>query len=156
MHVDQQFAKRAQRLHGNRLAVEISAAAAVGAHHAPQLAFAIVRDGLLVEPGERGCVRRQGESGADLGTFRSVTHRAAVGPAAHGEEQGVDQDGFAGARFTREHGEAAAELEFDGLHDGEVTDLQVRQHAMDRRFQAPGGWPSRVPRPQCSLDRRIR
>ena len=156
MHVDQQLAEGAQRLHRHRLAVQVGAAAAIGADDSSQLAFAFVFDRLLVEPGQRRCVAGQRERCADFGSLRAVPHRAAVRATADGQQQRVDQDRLAGAGFAREHGEAAAELEFDRLDDGEVADLQVRQHSGVPAVQAPGGWPSRVPRPQCSLERRMR
>ncbi len=156
VHVDQQFAECAQRLHRHRLAVQVGAAAAIGADDSSQLALAVVLDRLFIEPGQRGRVAGQRERRADLGPLRAVPHRPAVRATADGQQQRVDQDRLAGAGFAREHGEAAVELEFDRLDDGEVANLQVRQHSGVPAGQAPGGCPSRVPRPQCSLERRMR
>ncbi len=153
VHVDEQFAERAQRLHRDDLAVEVGATAAVRADDAAQLAFAFVLDRLLREPRERGAIARHGKGRAHFGAFGAVTHGPAVRAPAHGEQQRIDEDRLARAGLAGERGEAAGELQFDGLDDREVADLQVGQHG---GAQAPGGWPSRVPRPQCSLERRIR
>ena len=156
MYVEQQLAQGPQRLHRHRQAVQVRAAAAVGADDPSQLAFAFVFDRLLIEPGQRRCVAGQRKRRTDLGSLCAVPYRAAVCTAADSQHQRIDQDRLAGAGFAREHREAAAELEFDGLDDGEIPDLQVRQHGGEPAGQAPGGCPSRVPRPQCSLERRIR
>ncbi len=47
----------------------------------------------------------------------------------------------------------ALELEFDGLDDREVANLQVSEH---RALQSAGGWPPVPLRPQCSFERRMR
>jgi hypothetical protein len=156
MHVDQQLAECTQRLDRHDLAVEVGAATTIRAHHATQLAFAFVCDRLFVEPRDGIRVADDVEGGADFGALRAVADRAAVCATADRQQQRVDEDRFTRAGFAGQHGEAAAEFELDGLDDREVADLQVREHARDRRAQAPGGCPSRVPRPQWSLERRIR
>ena len=123
MHVDQQFAERPQRLHRHRLPVQVRAAAAIGADDPSQLALAFMFDRLLVEPGQRRCVAGQRERCADFGALGAVPHRSAVRTTADRQHQGVDQDRLAGAGFASEHCEAAVELEFDRLDDGEITDL---------------------------------
>ena len=52
-HQQQLLAERTQRLHGHGLAVEVGAAPTVGADEPAQVTFAVVRDGLLVEPAQR-------------------------------------------------------------------------------------------------------
>ena len=53
---------------------------------------------------------------------------------------------LAGAGLSGEHREAGAQLELDGINDGEVAYLQVRQHAQC----------SKLPRPQRSFERSSR
>jgi hypothetical protein len=153
VHLDEQLAQAAQRLHRHRLAVDVGAAATVRGHGAAQQHLAVVLDLLLLQPGQGGRVRGHGEAGRHFGALRAVAHGAAVGPSAHRQQQCIHEDRLAGPGLARQHGESRTELDFDALDDREVANLQVAEHGAG---QAIGGWVSRTPRPQCSFERRIR
>ena len=153
VHVDEVLAERAQRLHRHGLSVDVGAAAAVGRDDPAQLDFALVLDRLFLEPGHRARVAIDVERRGHLGPLGAVAHGATVCAPSHGQQQGIHQDGLAGASLAGEGGEAGLELELDGLDDREVANLQVSQH---RALQPVGGWPPLPLRPQCSFERRMR
>ncbi len=81
----------------------------------------------------RAAVRMAFERGATtvILNMQSVPSIDAAGVAALAEHhrQRVDQDRFAGAGFTGQHGESGVELEFHAVDDHEITDIQRAQHA---------------------------
>ena len=73
----------------------------------------------LVQPaGQR---RRAVELGTHIGPGRALSHHGGVGPAAQGQLQRIDQDGFAGARLPGQHREAGMELQLQGRHDHKIA-----------------------------------
>ena len=128
MDIDERFAELAQCLHGHRLAVHVRARATVGADYSPQHAFALVLDRLLGEPGARGGVVRDGEGGGDFGALGAVPHDLGARATAGGEQQGVYENGFAGAGFAGQHRQAGGELQLGGVDDREIADLDMQQH----------------------------
>ena len=154
MDIDERFAELAQRLHRHRLAVHIRARATVGADDSPQHAFAFVLDRLLGEPGARGGVVRDRERGGDFGALGAVPHDFGACATARREQQRIDEDGFAGAGFAGQHGEAGGELQLGGVDDGEIADLDMQQHGARQSCDWVGC--TRSPRPQRSFERRMR
>jgi hypothetical protein len=53
---------------------------------------------------------------------------AVVGPVTQYQAQGIDQDGLAGAGFTGEYGHPGAEFNLHRVGDGEIANVDVRQH----------------------------
>jgi len=126
--VHQLLAQFAQALHRCRLAVDIAAGAAVGAHRAAQDALAVEVEFPLFQPLTHGGQSADLEGGADLGAVAAGAHGAAVGAIAQYQAQGVEQDGFAGAGFAGEHGHAGDELQFQVFDQGEIADGEVLEH----------------------------
>ena len=102
-------------------------------------------DGLFLEPLLQLARRRDEVEGAGhFGALGAVAHHFGPGAAAGEQLQRIDEDRLAGAGLPGEHGESRAQFELHGVDDGEVTDLQVGQHGLQR---------SKLPRPQWSLER---
>ncbi len=91
-------------------------------------------DGLGFEPGRaRRRRRRRREAGGHLGTFGALAHDVAACPAARDERQGIDHDGFSGAGFAGERGEAGGKFELGAVDQHEIAQLQVREHGSSQR-----------------------
>src|SRR3569623_19135 len=127
--VDQPGAELLQRLHRHAVPVDEAARTPLGGYEPPRDAFAAGVEALLFQP--RLQVRQCGdvETCAHIGALAAVAHHAAVGAVAEREAKRVDQYRFAGAGLAGERGHAAAKIEFELGDDGEVADMQVRQHA---------------------------
>ena len=148
MDVDQPLAEFAHGLRRQRLAIDVLARAPVAADHAPQDELAVVGgDRLLFQPAADRRIRADLEGRRDLGALRAMAQRVGARAPAEREHHGVHDDGLAGAGLAGQGGQAAGQLELDGVDDREVADLQVRKHDQDSRP------PVRPLRPQCSLDR---
>ena len=125
----EEAADLAQHLHRHLLAVEVRARLALARDHAAHHELVVGIDALLLEQAaQRGIGAAQVEGGGDLGAFRAVADGLGAGARTDRELQRIDQDGLAGAGLAGEHGEAALELDLDGVDDGEVADLQVGEH----------------------------
>ena len=83
---------------------------------------------MVLEPAGRLVRRRQGEAGRDLGARRAVADDAALGALAERERERVNDDGFAGAGLAGQHRQPGLEGELELGHDGEVADVEVREH----------------------------
>ncbi len=59
-----------------------------------------------------------------------MAHGDGFRPIAQTQAEGIEQDGLAGTGLAREHGHACGELQFEPVHDGEVADVQVREHVL--------------------------
>ena len=77
------------------------------------------RAGALAQFERRGNLCSLGAVAYDLGTR----------PAAGDQLQRVHEDGLACAGLAGQHREPRAQLQLDGVDDGEIADLQVREHA---------------------------
>ena len=152
--IDERFAELAQCLHGHRLAVHIRARASIGPDNSPQYALAFVLDRLLGKPGARGRVLRDREGGGDFRALSAMPHDFGAGAASRGEQQRIYEDGFAGAGLAGQHGQTGGKLQLGGVDDREIADLDMQQHAGVN----PPIWSActRSPRPQRSLERRMR
>ena len=127
--IDEDVARLAQQLHGDRLAVEVGARAAIVAHDAAHEQLAVRAHRLLLEPLFQFPRRAaQIESAGDFRALGAVAHDLRAGAAAGEQLQRIDQDRFARAGLPGEDREPRAQLQFHRIDDGEVTDLQVREH----------------------------
>ena len=145
--IDQQSSDLAQQLYRNGLSVEVGARAAVGTDHPADRELGGAAEGLLIEPLPqlaRGLTQLEGRG--DLGPLGSVADDLRAGPPACDQLQRFDEDRLAGAGLTGEDREPRAQFELHRIDDGEVADLQVRQHAQC----------SKLPRPQRSFERSSR
>jgi hypothetical protein len=129
VHFDEQLAELTQRLYWHRLAVDVSPRTAVRADDATQLAFALVLDRLICEPGKRGIVTGKRECRRHLSAFAAVPYNFRACASAGRKQQGIDQNGFARTGFAGEHGQTGIELELDGIDNGEIANLNVREHS---------------------------
>ena len=113
----------------HRGAVQPCTRAAAGIHHpAQQHAIVFGRDFVGGEPVRQATRVGKIEFGDDLGTFAAGANHAGLASGTHGETQGVQEDGFAGAGFAGKRAKSATELEFETVHDHEITDLKTTQH----------------------------
>jgi hypothetical protein len=60
---------------------------------------------------------------------RAVAQHLGAHPSAEDEVESVDEDGLARAGLAREHVQARAKADLDGVHDREARDSQRREHA---------------------------
>ena len=68
------------------------------------------------------------EARGDLGALRALAHDVAGAPTPGNQQQRIDDDGFAGAGFTRKRGEAGAEFQFGLIDQYQIPQLKMRQH----------------------------
>jgi hypothetical protein len=91
--------------------------------------FAVVRaEAGFAEHGRGAAARGEVEHRLHRRRLRVGTDDVGLGAGAAHEEDGVDEDGLAGARFAGEDVEAGREDDGDVLDDGEVADPQLAQH----------------------------
>jgi len=143
--VDQVVGQLAQLAHGGRRAIDPGAAFAGGVDGAAQqhgVAFAF--EAVVLQPGQGGA--GGGEFGADLAALLAFAHPDRLAARAQHELQRVDQDGFAGAGFPRQRGEAGGQVQLQRGHDDEVAQAQVAQR---HGSQTPPSF-------QCSFSRRVK
>ena len=133
----QRFADGSQNLQRYLLAVEIGPRLTLAREDTANDEFVVGLDALLLEQREQrlGC-RVDLEGRGDLGAIGAVPDGLGTAASAHRELQRIDQDGLSGAGFAGEYGEPSREVDFDGIDDGEVSDVQVRQHTC-RGVSAP-------------------
>ncbi len=119
-----------QRLHGNGLIVHIGAAAAIRHLHAAQDEIALDLGTRLKGGGYGRVIGRQVEHRRDLALRCSSTHERAIATPPQGKRQRIEQDGFAGAGFTREHGEALLEGKVQLFDQDDVADREPGEHGL--------------------------
>ena len=129
VNVDDQCADVAQQRKRHRHAIEIAARTAVVGDDAADRELVVRFDGLFREDRAQRLrafadVERRGE----LGALRSRAYDFGAALAAREQCERIDNDRFARAGFSGEHGESGAHFELDQIDDGEVTNLQVGQH----------------------------
>jgi hypothetical protein len=146
----QQLAKPAQIPSCCWGAVDEGTGAAVGTDDAADGAAILVLQLASVEPLCGGAARHDAELGGDLRLVRAVADQAGVCARADHQAQGVDKDRFAGTGLAGQRCKAGLPFEFQRLDDGEITDVQVAQHAAS--LQDLSATPAGL-RPQCSLSR---
>ena len=146
------LADLAQHLHRYGLAIEVGARFALAGDHAPHQQLVTDLDALFFEQRAQPCARLpEIEGSRHFSARRIVTNHLAACTGADCELQCIDEDGLASTRFAREYAEPSAKLELDGIDDGEITDVQVREHARWAQCCT-----SKLRRPQLSLLRSSR
>ena len=134
--VDQHFADFPQLGDGGGVAVDQRPRTAVGFDDPAQHDGAwIARQLADLEPGLERVVGH--EFSDQIGARRAFANHAGIAARAQRELQRIDQDGFAGAGFTGEDGEAGSEFDFQRIDDDEVTQAQGEQHGCNA-IQAGG------------------
>ncbi len=128
--IDEILSQFAQHLNRHRAAVDEAARRFVGFDHAPQHAFLIVEELMLLEPFGGGVCWFEREVRGHFGARAAVANDIAVGAVAQHQRQGIDEDGLAGAGLSGQHAEARIECDLKLVHDGEVTDIKVLQHVV--------------------------
>ena len=139
VHVDQQFAERAQRLHRHRLAVDVGAAAPVGADAAAQHAASpSCVDLLFVEPGAAqpafAPTSKVAVTSARSAPWRTAPLSARPPTASSSASTRIDLPAPVSPVSTVK---PRRELELDRVDDREIADLQVGEHR--RAISASGG-----------------
>ncbi len=112
------------------LVVDEGAAATVGGQDPAQDQVLVpgVGQALVVEIGPGGVTGRQGEQGGDLGLRRAPADKARFTAGSRGEAQGVEDNGLAGARLTRQHAEAGGKFQFNGIDNDKIANGQCMEH----------------------------
>src|SRR5690606_8429147 len=110
---------------------------------APQNEFVVGCEFVGFQPGQGG--RGGAEDGGDISAVCPLTDGGGIAPAAQCQGQGVDENGFTGAGFTREHGEPRLETELGVVDDDEIADVQGEQHGGQGLFDVVGGLWHAVP-----------
>src|SRR5665213_2837462 len=97
----------------------------------------IVVDALLLIAGGRAGadVVRQGAERAEI----SASFAALSGAASGNEQQRIDDDGLTGAGFAGQCGEPGTELELGLVDENQIAQLQVAEHAPNRRRRGRAG-----------------
>ncbi len=142
VHVQQAADDLAQLLHRHGLAIEVGARAAIGIDDAPHQQFVVGFDGLFFQQGAR-CARKLAdvEGGGYFGLVGAGADLVGASACTADQRERIHHDGLAGTGFAGEHGEAAGEVQLQGVDDGKVPDLQMRQHG----FLTAGGRRPRGP-----------
>ena len=97
------------------------------------MAFPLAAQIALGQPGSGGRQSVEIEHCANIGAFRTVADRAAIGAVAQRQANGVDQNGFARAGFARHGSHPCRQFQIQRLDNGEVADAQLCQHGSDKR-----------------------
>lgn len=69
------------------------------------------------------------EDGRDLPLRLPVPDERAVSARAEGESEGVEEDGFAGARLAGQDAQSRRETQIEPVDQDDVADRKLRQHA---------------------------
>jgi hypothetical protein len=138
--IDQEVRQFAQLGGRRRAAVDPGPALALGVDAAPQEQPLVVFEPGLLQPGHQG--RGDIEFGADVGPRRAFAHHPGLGAGAQRQLEGVDEDGFARARFARQNAETARQIQIELAHNDEI--------AQGNAFQA-----HQLPSFQCSFSRKV-
>ena len=163
VQVDQELADLRQLGERGRAAVDPRAALALGIERAADQQFGFAGRRVAGQPLQREPFGDVGpvvhiELGREFGPVGAGAQLSLLEAVAQQECQRIEQDRLAGARFAGEHGEAAIELEVEGLDDDEIPDRQEAQHGVSavpwRGDARSAGQPSRSGvSPQWSFSR---
>ena len=125
MDLDQELACLAHQLNGNRLVVDIGLGAAIGGLNPAENQIAIVVDAVFAhqQPGRMG--HSDIENRRHLPLVATVTHQRTVAPATQRQRQTVEQDGFSGTRFPREHRQASIKGQIKPFDQDDIADRNL-------------------------------
>ena len=68
------------------------------------------------------------EGRGHLPLIAAIAHQTAIAPRTQRQRHGIEQNGFPGAGFTRQHRQAAAKGQVQPLYENNVADRQLNQH----------------------------
>ena len=126
--IEKQFANGLELRNRHRIPVDKGTRTPVGIDDAPQQAFVVEVECLLLEPcGDRGQTRDI-EFSRKLGAPGAVAHQLGAAALAEDQPERVHENGLAGAGFTGQHGHSRFELDIDLVDDRKIANLQVHQH----------------------------
>ena len=138
VHLDQQGADLAQGRHPGGLVVDIGAAATVGRDDPAQDQLLARRDfkAALGQQGDQDLVVGDGKDSRGGRLPRAIAHQPGVGTSAQRQPQSIKDDGLARPRLARQHGQAALDLQVQGVDKNDVADRERGQHGRsDSRFR---------------------
>ena len=134
VHFDEVVAKAFEQRHRDRRVVHERAVAAGARQLTSDEKLAVAhRDTRILEDRDHRRTGRDIEQGFNCCRGGVTTDDVGLRPRTTHEEDGVDQDGLAGSRLTREHVEPRGELDRRVLDDGEVPDTKLSQHLEEAR-----------------------
>ena len=126
--LDQRSADVAHQGDAGGLVVDEDARAAIGSLHPAQDDVAVVLDGVFGEQRPGRMVARHVEHRDDLALCRAMADQRSVAAGAKRQRQRVEQDGFSGAGFARQHGQARQEVDVQLLDQNDIADRQPGKH----------------------------
>ena len=146
MNIYQYVAKGLQRLDGHGNTINVALRTAFRRDSAAQYAFNIIFIGLGIgisiglgiatgigvgiqlifhQPCLSCSDSANVKCGADVGACTTVTYHTTVGTITQYQIQCINDDGFARAGFTREHGHAVLEIQLQLVDDGKIAYMNV-------------------------------
>ena len=129
MNFDQHAAQVAHERHTHCFIIDESARAAVRRQHAAQDDLAFALDAVFFRKQDRRMTARQIEDGDGRALGRIAAHaRSRPGARTRRHAQRIEKNGFAGARFARQHVEAGRKVERHVFDQHNVANLQRREH----------------------------
>ena len=75
-----------------------------------------------------GWSRGQSNTAVTWPCVLAMAHEAAVAAPAEGQGEGIEQDGLASARLTREDAQALMEMKLELVDEDDIADRQLDQH----------------------------
>lgn len=132
VEVYEECAELAEGADGGGASVDADGAAAFGGELAVDGDLVVVGfDFEFGEGGKEGGLGEINEEG-DGGFGAAGADEIAVGASSEGESDGVGEEGFAGAGFSGEDGEAGLEIEFSVFNGGDIGDGKGAEHGVCR------------------------
>ncbi len=117
-------------------------AAAIGRHEAPHGELVVAFDPGVVQAAANRGERAQVEQRAHLRVDRSRADHLGRPSAPEREQERVDEDGLARAGLSGHDVEARAEAHLRRVDDGEVSNLQRKEHGSAECVYSPGAAPA--------------
>ncbi len=118
----------AQRLRGGGLIVDEGARAPIRRLHAAQHEVVVARKAEFARGEMGGVVGRQIEHRRHLPLLAARAHERGVAAPAERQHEGVEEDGFAGARLAGKSRQPLPEIEIERVDEHDVADGQTDEH----------------------------
>ena len=84
---------------------------------------------MMLQPGAGFRDTGNVEAGGNVGALGAMAYGTGIGPATHGQPQGIEHNRLAGAGFTGQGCHTAVELEFNPFCNGVVRYRELCEHA---------------------------
>ena len=126
--VQQHLSEVLEALQWHGIAVDERTRASVGIDYAPEIAFVVEVQHLLLEPGPRAWQVSQVEFGGELSALRTAARKPGTATLPQHQAQRIDQDRFSGTGLTSQDRHAAVKFDLGLINDGEISDLQTDEH----------------------------